>query len=48
MGVWLCWLWGGHFYVAPCDVPPLSFVVGGGWVVDWISNSFGSIWVSYV
>ena len=47
MGVWLCWLKRGHFNVAPCDVAPISFV-GGGWVVGWISNSFGSILVSYV
>ena len=36
MGVWLCWLWGGHFYVAPCDVPPLNLVVGGGWLEGFL------------
>ena len=37
MGVLLCWLWRGHFYVAPCDVAPLSFGGGeGGWVVGFL------------
>ena len=46
VGVWLCWLWKGHFYVAPCDVAHLRF--GGGGVGGWISSSFGSIEVSSV
>ena len=45
MGFWLCWLWRGHFYVAPCDVAPLSFGVA---VVGRISNRFGIIEVSSV
>ena len=28
-GVWFCWMWRGHFSVAPCDVAPLSLGVGG-------------------
>ena len=46
MGVWLCWLWRGHFYVAPCHVAPLSF--RGGGVGGCISNSLCSIEVSSV
>ena len=36
MGVWLCWLWKGYFYVAPCDVAPLCFGGGEGWVVEFL------------
>ena len=39
MDVWLCWLWIGHFYVASCDVAPLSFgrgEVGGGLEVGFL------------
>ena len=34
MGVWLCWLWRGHFSVDFCNVAPLSF--GGVVVGDWL------------
>ena len=30
--VFMCLLWRGHFYVAPCHVAPLSFGGGGGWL----------------
>ena len=36
MGVWLCWLWRGHFYVAPFHVAPLSFRGGGWWAVVFL------------
>ena len=39
MDVWLCWLWIGHFYVASCDVAPLSFG-GGGWVGGGLEVGF--------
>ena len=31
----MCWLWRGHFYVAPCHVAPLRFK-GGGWAVVFL------------